>query len=185
MIPLLSPSNDDDGGGPALDLTPIQRIMHTVSISLFFVSFKRVSDMYVLAAVERGAPVRVGVPSPSIRLTVTLLWHHSSHYIIARGPRAPPRAGGSPPATKIVEKPCPFIRPSSSVIFMAARSSVEQSRQCGDREGEGGGREGGSRSIGTLFLLRFERRWFSSSLTSLVLFLVGGFAWLVGAPRRS
>ena len=62
MIPLLSPSNDDDGGGPALDLTPIQRIMHTVSISLFFVSFKRVSDMYVLAAVERGAPVRVGAP---------------------------------------------------------------------------------------------------------------------------
>ena len=148
MIPLLSPSNDDDGGGPALDLPPIKRIMHTVSISLFFVSFKRVSDMYVLAAVERGAPVRVGVPSPSIRLTVTLLWHHSSHYIIARGPRAPPRAGGSPPATKIVEKPCPFIRPSSSVIFMAARSSVEQSRQCGDREGEGGGgREGVARSV--------------------------------------
>ena len=65
MIPLRSPSNDDDGGGPALDLPPIKRIMHTVSISLFFVSFKRVSDMYVLAAVERGAPVRVGAPFPS------------------------------------------------------------------------------------------------------------------------
>ena len=138
MIPLLSPSNDDDGGGPALDLPPIQRIMHTVSISLFFVSFNRVSDMYVLAAVERGAPVRVGAPSPSV---------HTSHgYVVVASfialyySEGAARAAATKPATKIVEKPCPFIRPSSSVIFMAARSSVEQSRQCGDREGEGGGR---------------------------------------------
>ena len=111
MIPLLSPSNDDDGRGPALDLPPIKRIMHTVSISLFFVSFKRVSDMYVLAAVERGSGARRS------RSRWRPLSVHTSHgYVVVASfialyySEGAARAAATKPATKIVEKPCPFIR---------------------------------------------------------------------------
>ena len=188
MILLLSPSDDDDGdgGGPALDLPPIKRIMHTVSISLFFVPFKRVSDMYVLAAVERGAPVRVGAPSPPSVHTSHGCVVVASFIALYYSGGAARAAAATKPATKIGEKPCPLVRPSVVVRHLyggaeqcGAEQTMRRSRGRGRRR-----REGVARSV--LVSCCGLRGGGSPLLSpSRSFLLVSGFAWLVRAPRRS